>query len=164
MRILGIDPGTATTGFGVIESTPKLKFKVIKFGWISTSKEMERTLRLKSIYGQTRRLIKDQNPDIMAIEQLLFYNNQKTAMAVSEAIGVIKLAAATCKLEVVEYSPPKIKSIVANNGRAKKEEVKKAVRKILKVRSPKKKKTHFDDAADALGIAVCHARIFYEGR
>ncbi|MFH1601858.1 MAG: crossover junction endodeoxyribonuclease RuvC [Candidatus Shapirobacteria bacterium] len=162
MKILGIDPGTATTGFGVIEASPKLEFKVINFGWISTPKEQERNKRLKSIYKQMTGLLEKQMPEVMAIEQLLFYNNQKTAMRVSEAIGVIRLAAVEKKINIVEYSPPKIKSVIAKNGRAKKEEMKKAVRKILSIRSPNKKKTHFDDVADALGIAVCHAKIIYE--
>ncbi|MFH1561650.1 MAG: crossover junction endodeoxyribonuclease RuvC [Patescibacteria group bacterium] len=159
MRILGIDPGTATTGCGVIESSNGKDFKVIKFCWISTDKKVAANDRLKSIHKQMGDLIKETSPDIVAIEKLFFFNNAKTAMGVSEAIGVLKLAATQKGLEVIDYAPARIKSIVAGNGRAKKDEMKKAVRKLLGVRSPNKKKTHFDDVADALGIAVCHAKL-----
>jgi len=164
MIILGIDPGTATVGYGFIKAYKNGTYKMLDFGWIATDKKLCSGVRLKSIYSQLRYQIKSRRPDIVAIESLFFYNNAKTAMKVSEAIGVIKMAITDCKLESVEYSPPKIKSVVANNGRAKKEEMMKAVRKILKVRAPKKKKTHFNDVADALGIAICHARITQEGR
>ena len=162
MRILGIDPGTATTGFGVIEAPAKEKFQLINFGWITTEKEEDPDARLKSIYNQITRLIREQKPQVMAIEKLFFYNNAKTAMKVSQAIGVIRLAAFNQKLTIFEYAPLKIKAVVTHNGWAKKEEVKKTVRKILSFRTPRLKKTHFDDAADALGIAICHAKIIFE--
>lgn len=159
MIILGIDPGTATTGYGVIETNGNSSVKLVKFGWIQTDKRLEANLRLKSIYQQMVRLLEEISPDIVAIEKLFFYNNAKTAMKVSEAMGVLRLATVQKGIKIVEYAPLKIKSIVAQNGRAKKEEMKKAVRKILKVRAPKKKKTYFDDVADALGVAICHARL-----
>jgi len=159
MRILGIDPGTATTGFGIIDVSPKGKLKLVDFGWITTDKDINPDLRLKSIYQQTSRLIREQKPEIMAIERLFFYNNAKTAMKVSQAIGVIRLAAVNKRLKIFEYAPLKVKSVVTQNGWAKKEEVKKVVKRILSFRTPRKKKTHFDDAADALGIAICHAKI-----
>ena len=158
MRILGIDPGTATTGYGVIE-VENDSIKLVKFGWISTDKKLEANLRLKSIYQQMLRLLQEVSPDVVAIERLFFYNNAKTAMKVSEAMGVLRLEVVQKGIEIVEYAPLKIKSIVTQNGWAKKEEMKKAVRKILRVRAPKKKKTHFDDVADALGVAICHAKL-----
>ncbi|MCD6225977.1 crossover junction endodeoxyribonuclease RuvC [bacterium] len=157
MRILGIDPGTATTGFGVIDVNSKGEIKLVKFGWITTSKDIDPNIRLQSIYQQTEFIIKEQKPEIMAIEKLFFYNNAKTAMRVSEAIGVIRLAAVNNALKIFEYAPLKIKSVVTQNGWAKKEEMKKTVKRLLKFRTPPKKKTHFDDAADALGVAICHA-------
>jgi len=163
MRILGIDPGTATTGYGVIETNGKDRYQIIKFGWIKTDKETRRGLRLKSIYQQMKLLLKETTPDIASFERLFFYNNVKTAMAVSEAIGVLRLAVAERKIPLVEYAPLKIKAVVAKNGRAKKPEMKKVVRKIMGIRSPKRKKTHFDDVADALAVAICHARICQEG-
>ncbi len=162
MRILGIDPGIETTGCGIIE-TQKKGYKVIKYCWITTDKKIGQNNRLKSVYFQTRKLIKEMAPDVIALERLFFYNNQKTAMEVSQSVGVIKLAIADFDIESVEYSPPKIKSIVAKNGRAKKPEVIKAVLDILDIKVPKGKKTHFNDVADALGIAICHARIIEEG-
>lgn len=158
MIILGVDPGTATTGYGVIE-VKNNSIKLIKFGWISTDKRLETNLRLKSIYQQMRTLLREVTPDVMAIEKLFFYNNAKTAMKVSEAMGVLRLAAVQKGVKIVEYAPLKIKSVVTQNGWAKKEEMKKVVRKILRVRSPRRKKTHFDDVADALGVAICHAKI-----
>ena len=163
MRILGIDPGIETTGCGIIEANKKDCYKVVKYCWISTDRKLGQNNRLKSFYFQTRKLIEKMSPDVIAIERLFFYNNQKTAMEVSQSVGVIKLAIADFDIESFEYSPPKIKAIVAKNGRAKKEEVIKAVKKILGVRVPKGKKTHFNDVADALGIAVCHAKIIQEG-
>ncbi len=162
MRILGIDPGTATTGYGVIEVDGDASIKLIKFGWISTDKKLEANLRLKSIYQQMLRLLKEVTPDVVAIEKLFFYNNAKTAMKVSEAMGVLRLAAVQMGVKIAEYAPLKIKSVVINNGRAKKEEMKKAVYQLLGAKAPEKKKTHFDDAADALGVAICHAKLCFQ--
>lgn len=163
MRILGIDPGTATTGYGVIDQKDDKRLQLIKFGLISTSKELEKNPRLKSIYQQMRLLIKDIKPDIICLERLFFFNNAKTAMAVSEAIGVLRLAIFNSKTDMVEYAPLKVKAVVAKNGRAKKDEMIKVVRKIIGARAPKKGKTHFDNAADALAIAICHAKICQKG-
>ena len=163
MIILGIDPGTATTGYGVIEANSK-GLKLIKFGWISTDKDTDPSLRLQSIYQQMHQILEEFNPDVVAIERLFFWNNAKTAMKVSEAMGVLRLAVVEKRIEIVEYAPLKIKAVVTKNGRAKKDEMKKVVKKILKFRAPAKKKTHFDDAADALGVAICHARILSEER
>ena len=161
MIILGIDPGTATTGYGAIK-IEETSIRLIKFGWISTDKKLEANLRLKSIYQQMNQLLQEVSPDVVAIERLFFYNNAKTAMKVSEAMGVLRLAVVQKGIEIAEYAPLKIKSIVTQNGWAKKEEMKKAIRKILKVRTPKKKKAHFDDVADALGVAICHAKLCFQ--
>lgn len=163
MVILGLDPGTATTGYGVIKVHPR-GLKLIKFGWISTDKNLDSNLRLRSIYHQMIKLLEEFNPDVVAIERLFFYNNAKTAMKVSEAMGVLRLAVVEKNIKIVEYAPLKIKSVVTQNGWAKKEEMKKVVKKILNFRIPPKKKTHFDDAADALGVAICHAKILEKER
>jgi len=164
MIILGIDPGLATTGFGIINTNGDGEYKIINFGWIKTQAKSTQGKRLEDIYQQTRKLIKKFNPDIVAIESLFFYNNSKTVIGVSQATGVIKLAVSHEKKELFEYSPLKVKAIITNNGKAKKEEIKKMIHKLLGVSTPKNKKTHFDDAADALGIAICHARIFLESK
>lgn len=155
MIILGIDPGTATTGYGVV-SCLKKGFKVLELGWISTSKDDGRDKRLVSTFKQTRAIIKKHQPDIVSLERLFFFINAKTAIAVAESGGVIKLASALEKVPFVEYAPLSIKMAVTGKGNADKELVKKAVRKMLKVRSPRKKKTHFDDVTDALAVAICH--------
>ena len=137
MLILGIDPGTATTGFGIVE-VKKGKFSALDFGLIETDKNGSPAKRLKKIF---------------------FATNAKTAMRVGQAQGVMLFSAAQAKLEVVEYAPGTIKKVVAGDGRADKKMIQKALRKILGagVRSRKRKKTHFDNEADALAVALCHA-------
>ncbi|HNP89356.1 MAG: Crossover junction endodeoxyribonuclease RuvC [Microgenomates group bacterium ADurb.Bin219] len=157
MKILGIDPGTATTGYGVI-TCEKGKFCVIESGWISTSKDDGKGKRLISTFEQTRSVIQKHRPDIVSIERLFFFINAKTAMTVAESGGVIRLAAALENVPFIEFAPKSIKLEITGYGRADKTMVKSAVRKILNVRSPKKKKTHFDDVSDALAVALCYAR------
>lgn len=156
MLILGIDPGTATVGYGMIKVN-RQNFSLLDFGWIKTDKDDKAEVRLDSIYRKTLALIREHNPDVLAIEKLFFFSNQKTVMRVSQAHGVIMLAAARSKKEVAEYAPAEVKRRISGNGRANKSEMKKAVRSLLPVRSPKRKKTHFDDVADALAVAMCHA-------
>jgi len=157
MLILGIDPGTATVGYGMIEVNGKKELDLLDFGWIKTKKESKAEARLDIIYKEMRILIRTHKPDVLAIERLFFFRNQKTAMQVSQAVGVIMLAAAKHKTKIVEYAPAQIKLRISGNGRSDKDAMKKAVRGILPIRSPKKKKTHFDDVADALAVAICHA-------
>ena len=157
MIVLGIDPGKATSGYSVVRFDGQEIF-LLDFGWIETPKEQEATKRLLSIGQQTEKLIKKAEPDILAIERLFFFINAKTAMGVSEAIGVMKMIAAKNKLPMVEYAPLHIKKIVTGNGKSKKKDVQEAVRKIVKIRCPKKKKTHFNDVADAVAVAICHIK------
>jgi len=157
MIILGIDPGTATIGVGVIECDG-LKLISKYFGWIETSKDDGAGKRLVQIHRETRKIIRTYKPDVLAIERLFFFINHKTAMAVAESIGVIKLAAEAEGIEVVSFAPLEIKSTVAGSGKADKSEIKVVVRKILNIRSPKKKKTHFDDLCDAMAVAICYAK------
>lgn len=158
MLILGIDPGTATTGYGMIKTSPKI-FEVLEFGLIETDKEGSAGKRLETIYLEMSRLLRKFSPDVVAIEKLFFATNAKTAMQVGQAQGVMIFAAARSKIEVAEYAPGSIKKVVAGSGRADKEMMQKAVRRVLgaKVRSAVNKKTHFDNAADALAVALCHA-------
>ena len=160
MRILGIDPGTATTGFGLIDCHNGVQ-DVIEWGLIETTKESLKEKRLEKIYKETLEIIKRLAPDIFVMEKIFFPNNAKTAIAVGQAQGVMLLAASKLKIRVVEYSPGTIKKTVVGNGRAVKKDVQKGVRKILgnKVKSENHKKTHFDNAADALAIALTHAMI-----
>jgi crossover junction endodeoxyribonuclease RuvC len=157
MIILGIDPGTATTGYGVISCDGK-KICAVDWGWISTSKDDGKEKRLISTFQQTRAVIKKHKPDIVSIERLFFFINAKTAMSVAESGGVIRLAAALEKVPFNEYAPLAIKLEVTGTGKADKKMVKTAVRKLLNVRSPNKRRTHFDDVSDALAVAICHAQ------
>ena len=157
MIILGIDPGTATVGVGVIECDGK-KLTHLYSGWIETSKDDGAGKRLLQIYKEMGEIISKHKPDILAIERLFFFINHKTAMAVAESIGVIKLAAETKGLEVVNFVPLDIKCTVTGSGKADKEMIKKEVRKSLLIRSPNKKKTHFDDLCDALAVGICYAK------
>ncbi len=157
MIILGIDPGTATTGYGLLQAD-KNSFKLLHFGWIKTGKDEIKEKRLVTIHKEMATLIKDHRPDIMAIERLFFAINAKTAMAVSESCGVIRLAAAQKNVPVVDYAPMQIKMLICGSGKADKKMMKTTVRKLLNFRSPNHKKTYFDDVCDALAVAICHAR------
>jgi crossover junction endodeoxyribonuclease RuvC len=164
MKILGIDPGTATTGFGCIEVTDISAMsgkglQVIEWGLIETSKELLKEERLEIIFEKTLKLIEKFNPDVFVFEKVFFSNNAKTVIAVGQAQGVMLLAARKLNVFVAEYAPGTIKKLITGSGRANKKEVQLHVRKILgnKVKSEKRKKTHFDNAADALAIAMTHA-------
>jgi len=119
MTILGIDPGTAITGYGVINCLSE-KTKLVTHGSIKTSKSLSSSKRLDLIYCQISQIIREYKPQVLAIESLFFNTNAKSALAVGQAMGVIKLAAAKKKIEVVEYPPLKIKMVLTENGRAKK--------------------------------------------
>ena len=158
MRILGIDPGTATTGFGILDAAAK-DFKVVNFGLIETDKNGEPGKRLININKQVTSLIVRFSPDVVAIEKLFFATNAKTAMSVGQAIGVIMYSVARKNVSIAEYAPGTIKKIIAGSGRADKKMVQQALRKLLgaRVRSRVHGRAHFDNAADALAVALCHA-------
>lgn len=154
---MGIDPGTATSGYGIIDSKNG-ETEVVGWGLIETDKEGSTANRLEAIYKKTGEIIKNYTPDVFVIEKIFFATNAKTAIAVGQAQGVMMLTASKAKLKVIEYAPGTIKKMVTGDGRAKKKDIQISVRKILgnKVRSKSKKKTHFDNAADALAVALCH--------
>ncbi len=158
MLILGIDPGTATTGFGVIR-VDKEKYDVLDYGLIETDKNGSPGKRLEFIHKEMTKLLREYKPDVMAIEKIFFARNAKTAIRVGQALGVMLFSAAKTNTEIAEYAPGRIKKVVTGDGRADKKIIQKFVRKELgaKVRSKKGKKTHFDNAADALAVALCHA-------
>lgn len=158
MRILGIDPGTATTGYGFIDST-RGKNNVIEWGLIETDKESKTEDRLNKIFKETLSILKKLTPDVFVYEKIFFAANAKTVISVGQAQGVMLLAAARSKLAVASYAPGTIKKLITGSGRANKKEVQQGVRKILgnQVKSKIHKKTHFDNAADALAIALTHA-------
>ena len=154
MIILGIDPGTANTGYGIIDGKKDLQY--IGHGVIQTSPKDCPGERLRQINNQLSQIIKKYNPDILAIETIYFFVNAKTAMPVSQAKGSILLTAAKKKIPVKEFSPLTIKLITTGNGRAKKKEVQMAVQKILQLKKIPKP----NHAADALAVAItCIAKI-----
>ncbi len=164
MIILGIDPGTATTGFGCIEVTDVSAMTgegltVIEWGLIETDKSLLKEERLEIIYEKTLKLIEKFQPHAFIFEKVFFSNNAKTVIAVGQAQGVMLLAARKLNVFVAEYAPGTIKKMITGSGRANKKEVQEHVKRILgnKVQSEKGKKTHFDNAADALAIAMTHA-------
>ncbi len=150
MIIIGIDPGTQTTGFGVIKTKEK-EVKVIDWGCIVTDSKNSDGKRLVKINKEIGELIKKYNPDLLAIEKLFFFKNLKTALPVSEAKGVIILAACKKKIPILEFTPLQVKMTITGYGRAEKKQVQKMIKTLLKIEKPIKK----DDAADALGVALC---------
>jgi len=150
MIILGIDPGTAATGFGLIEKN-KSNLKLLKYGCIKTSVKLSTAERLNVIHKELNSLIKKSKPDIVAVEDIFFFKNLKTAIKVSQARGVILLTIAKSKIPVAEYTPLQVKQAVACYGRAEKIQVQKMVKVLLNLKEIPKP----DDAADALAVAIC---------
>lgn len=152
MIILGIDPGTATTGYGLVEKQGN-HVKYITCGAILTDKSEAMPDRLLSIYTQLNRLLDVHEPDAIVTEQLFFSNNVTTAMQVGRTVGIILLCAAQRGLPWQEYRPAEVKMAVAGYGGAEKKQVQYMVRQLLSLEKVPKP----DDAADALAIAICHA-------
>jgi crossover junction endodeoxyribonuclease RuvC len=155
MTILGIDPGTATTGFGII-SYNKNQPQLVDFGVISTDKKLSDAQRLEILADDIRLLIKKYKPEAVGIEKLFFTTNQKTVMTVSQARGVILLIAQQTKLPIFEFTPLQVKSFICGYGKAEKKQVQYIVQKTFNLKSPPKP----DDAADAIAIALCAAHYY----
>jgi len=152
MRILGVDPGTATTGFAVLEVKDG-KRVVLDYGVVSTPSTQAMPDRLKTIYDDLRTIIAVHQPDCIAIEQLFFTNNITTGISVGQARGVVMLVGAEHNLAFAEYTPLQVKQAVTGYGKATKQQIQQMVKTILGLSSIPKP----DDAADALAIAICHA-------
>ncbi|QSX06408.1 crossover junction endodeoxyribonuclease RuvC [Sedimentibacter sp. zth1] len=152
MIILGMDPGLAISGFGLIEYVGN-KFKMIEYGAVITESTMPFPLRLKHIYNSYIDMIDKYKPDAIAIEELFYNKNVKTAIAIGEARGVHLLAGEIKNIPLYEYTPLQIKQGIVGYGRADKKQVQEMVKLILKLdKIPKP-----DDAADGLAVAICHA-------
>ena len=152
MKILGIDPGYAIVGYGAIEYE-KSSFRVIDYGAITTPAKTDPSLRLEMIYDSLNSLIDKVKPEAMAVEELFFNNNQKTAIMVAQARGIIVLAARKKGLQLAEYTPLQVKQAVVGYGRAEKKQVQTMTTMLLGLKEVPKP----DDTADALAIAICHA-------
>ena len=151
MRILGIDPGYAIVGFGVVEYE-SARFSLIDMGAITTPAEMPFEARLKAIYLDMCELIKTYAPQEMAIEKLFFNTNQKTAIDVAQARGVTLLPAIMQGIPIFEYTPLQVKSSIVGYGRAEKKQVQEMTRNMLHLKEVPKP----DDTADAVALAITH--------
>lgn len=152
MLVLGVDPGIQRTGWGLVEATNST-FKALKYGCIETSPKKTTEERLQEVYSQISKIISSQKPDVLAIEDLFFGNNSKTALVVGQSRGVILLAAFQNNLEVNVYTPLQVKLGLTGYGKAEKSQVGQMVKTILKLDSIPKP----DDTADALAICLTHA-------
>src|SRR5262245_36321588 len=149
---LGIDPGTATTGYGLVRIEPDGSLVAVKYGVILTPKEASASARLVMLYDQLRDLINEHKPQLAAVEKLFFARNVTTAIAVGQARGVVMLAIEQAGVEVFEYAPKEVKSALAAYGAAEKRQVHEMERALLQLDSIPKP----DDAADALANAITH--------
>ena len=152
MLALGIDPGTATTGYGLVRLAPDRSLLAVKYGVITTPKNTPAPERLVMLYGQLQELLREHKPDTAAVEKLFFQRNITTAIAVGQARGVMLLSLAQAGLEVFEYTPNEIKQAVAGYGSAGKRQMQEMVRVLLALDTIPKP----DDAADALAVAITH--------
>ena len=153
MRILGIDPGYGITGFGVIE-VERNRFQLLRCGAITTPAGMDFSARLEIIYNDMTELLRVAKPDCVAIEELFFGQNVTTGIGVAQSRGVILLAVRQAGLEISQYKPMQVKQAVVGYGNATKHQVMDMTKRILGLAQLPKP----DDAADAIAIALCHAR------
>lgn len=152
MIIIGIDPGYAIVGIGVIEYIGN-KFRTLEYNAITTPAGMPTVERLKKIYQEMDMYLEKYKPDAVAIEELFFNSNQKTAINVAQARGVLLVAVANRNVPICEYTPLQVKQSVTGYGRADKKQIQQMVKMMLGLNAIPKP----DDAADALAIAICHA-------
>jgi crossover junction endodeoxyribonuclease RuvC len=152
MRVLGIDPGTAITGWGLIEGEGQ-SLQLVGYGAITTAAKTPLPTRLQQIYRGLMNLMAEYRPEAVAVEELFFGHNVRTALVVGQARGVTLLAIADAGLPMYEYKPLEVKQAVAGYGRADKGQVQSMVRLLLNLAEVPRP----DDAADALAVAICHA-------
>lgn len=151
MRILGLDPGTATTGYGIIDIVDG-EPQMVTYGTIRTSARSETPQRLQKIYEELTELLEEYGPDAAGVEEVFFGRNVTTAISVGQARGVLLLALANAGIPIAEYSPPKIKDAVTGYGNANKHQVQLMVRNLLQLEETPRP----DDAADGLAVAITH--------
>ncbi|MDD3890213.1 MAG: crossover junction endodeoxyribonuclease RuvC [Syntrophomonadaceae bacterium] len=158
MLVLGIDPGTAITGYGLVDHKSG-KEKLITYGTITTPAGMKMHLRLCIINQEIDRLIAEYKPDAVAVEEIFYQKNAKTVITVAQSRGVVLMTAASAGVEVAEYTPLQVKQAVVGYGNAEKKQVQIMVQKILSMQQIPRP----DDAADALAIAICHIHSYRLG-
>lgn len=155
MIIMGIDPGFAITGYGIVKYEGN-KFTPVDYGAITTESSMELPKRLLILYNGLKKIIETYRPEAISIEELFFNKNIKTALAVGHGRGVAVLAAAQSGIDVFEYTPLQVKQSIVGYGRADKAQVQHMIKAILNLSAIPKP----DDVADALAVAVCHAHSY----
>ena len=168
MIALGIDPGTATTGYGIVKfsrkrrvlesSSLKVKIKktnlqIVEYGCIKTTPDFSDAERLKMINDDLKKIIKKHNPEMLAIENVFFFRNMKTALPVSQAKGVVMLTAARKKMPIYEFTPLQVKMIIGGHGWTKKAKIQEIIKDVFKLEEIPRP----NDASDAIGIAICGA-------
>ena len=154
MRILGIDPGYATTGFGLIETEGSGGLCLLRYGIVSTPADLPFPRRLEILFDDVTELVKVTKPDASAVEELFWGHNITTGIGVSHGRGVILLALTKAGVPIFEYTPMQVKQAVVGYGKAEKRQVIDMTRRLLHMDRPARP----DDAADAIAIALCHAR------
>ena len=152
MLVLGIDPGIAITGYGLIQTGPQNEYECVDFGSVTTPAKLDDAKRLKILFEELSALIQRYQPDSSAVEKLFFQKNVRTAISVGQARGVAMLTLAQAELPVREYTPNEVKQTVCGYGNADKRQVQRMVQTLLNLKDLPKP----DDAADALAVAICH--------
>ena len=152
MRVLGIDPGTAACGYGIVHGSGN-RLKAVDHGWWKTPSKRRPELRLKTIFDGVQELIEDFRPDAVALEESFVGADARTALSVGQARGVVLVAAASLDVECAEYAPSRVKQAVCGYGRAEKAQVQRMVMAILGMRTAPTPQ----HASDALAVAICHA-------
>ncbi|CAN5521989.1 crossover junction endodeoxyribonuclease RuvC [soil metagenome] len=150
--VIGVDPGTASTGYGVVGQTFEREFELLACGVIRTDSKQLMHLRLLELYQDFRKIIGEFNPDEIAVEKLFFGRNVTTAITVGQARGTILLAAAQSGLPIAEYTPAEVKQAITGYGNADKRQIQEMVQRLLNLTQL----PHPDDAADGVAIALCH--------
>ena len=152
MKVIGIDPGTASCGFGIVQEKDG-RLKAIEHGWWQTPAAQRLELRLKTIFDEVAALIEAHRPDAVAIEESFVGVDARTALSVGQARGAVMVAAANAGVECAEYPPARVKQVVCGYGRAEKQQVQKMVKAILSLEAAPTP----SHASDALAVAICHA-------
>ena len=152
MKVIGIDPGTASCGYGIVHQSDG-RLKAIDHGWWKTSAAERPEVRLKTIFDAVAGLVEEHRPDAVVLEESFVGVDARTALSVGQARGAVMVAAANAGVECAEYPPARVKQVVCGYGRAEKQQVQKMVKAILGLQA-EPTPTH---AADALAVAICHA-------
>ena len=156
MKILGIDPGMAIVGYGIIDINED-KIELITSGSIQTDKKLSDSKRLLEIYNDLTTVVNKYNPDCASVEELFFFKNQKTVIPVAEARGVILTVLEKFNIPTFSYTPMEVKQVLTGYGRAEKKEVE----QMVKISLGTEKLPKLDDTVDAIAIAICHSRSCY---